>query len=924
MRKTRSRTRWTGPLAGPLVWLALSGAASLSAQTIDVCDRTAEVRDAITSETGEADCTLVTTAHLEEVATLDLNDQGLTSLREDDFDGLTRLKELNLGRNALTSLPAGVFSDLTKLRKVALRQNSLSSLPAGLFSGLPKLLQVDLSDNSLTSLPANPFSGLTKLNLISLAGNSLTSLDAGLFSGLAALQHLHLSDNSLTSLPAGLFADLTRLSGLQLSGNSLTSLPAGVFSDLGSLLYLFLDRNSLTSLPAGVFSDLTGLSILSLAENSLTSLPAHVFSASTRLGILDLAGNSLASLPAEAFVGITNLGSLRLGANSQYVLPLALELERVDDEDEQGLAAKVRVPSGAPFDLRVNVLMFEGGLLNRRLSVQVPAGATLSSSFSVVQQRDDAVLVSFGAQPSLPDDRCGQGPDNQPCFDGFVFKPGEPLVFSERLRLHLSPESISEDGGASTVTATVDPPSPTPFTVEVLGAPLEPVSSDFRRSANSVLTFAANARESTGVVTVAAVDDSAASPTKIIELRGDPSVADMPATAPVRLEIRDDEAPSVVVSFAATSYAVTEGGSVRVEARLSADPKRQVVVEVLKGHHGGANEADYGALPASLTFANGDTTAGFMFTAPADETERESGEMVSLYLQPQGDLASSVKVDGRTTIQIRETGGTGGGGGGGGGAGPPSGGENHDGEDGDEEDDTDEGTGDNGGGVNTPPVEPPSAGFVHGSECPDGLCRARTNVAVIFEDKSTGTVRLRTWSFGDGAKARSRRVEHRWAVPGYYEVTLEVSDGVVESTASQTFLVEASDPAGTCAAGEETLCVRDSRYAVEVDWWSLDGRSGAARVARTGTNDSGMFWFFNSDNWEVLIKVLDGGCSLNGHVWVFGASTTDLGYSIRVTDTVTGTVREYRNEPGRPAEAVADTTAFDDGCVAEGTPGPLG
>ena len=92
---------------------------------------------------------------------------------------------------------------------------------------------------------------------------------------------------------------------------------------------------------------------------------------------------------------------------------------------------------------------------------------------------------------------------------------------------------------------------------------------------------------------------------------------------------------------------------------------------------------------------------------------------------------------------------------------------------------------------------------------------------------------------------------------------------------------------------------------------------GAARIAgsvvRAGTNDSGLFQFFGTDNWEMLIKVLDG-CSVNGHVWVFGAATTDLGYRIEVTDTATGEVREYLNEPGRPAPASTASTAFENAC----------
>ena len=140
-----------------------------------------------------------------------------------------------------------------------------------------------------------------------------------------------------------------------------------------------------------------------------------------------------------------------------------------------------------------------------------------------------------------------------------------------------------------------------------------------------------------------------------------------------------------------------------------------------------------------------------------------------------------------------------------------------------------------------------------------------------------------------------------------------MSDGERASTAKQVFLVEAAAPLGFCVADAETLCLQDSRYAVGVEWWTAGGDSGPGSVVHAGTNDSGLFTFFSRENWEILIKVLDG-CALNGHVWVYGASTTDLGYTIRVTDTVTGAVKEYGNEPGHPAAAITDATAFR-GCA---------
>lgn len=123
------------------------------------------------------------------------------------------------------------------------------------------------------------------------------------------------------------------------------------------------------------------------------------------------------------------------------------------------------------------------------------------------------------------------------------------------------------------------------------------------------------------------------------------------------------------------------------------------------------------------------------------------------------------------------------------------------------------------------------------------------------------------------------------------------------------------DPAGSCEPDGETLCLQDSRFAVAVEWRKADGERGAGSVAHAGTNDSGLFTFFDRDNWEILVKVLDG-CAVNGRFWVYGASTTDLGYAIRVTDTVTGAVEEYRNEPGTPASAITDSMAFPEGCAA--------
>lgn len=113
-----------------------------------------------------------------------------------------------------------------------------------------------------------------------------------------------------------------------------------------------------------------------------------------------------------------------------------------------------------------------------------------------------------------------------------------------------------------------------------------------------------------------------------------------------------------------------------------------------------------------------------------------------------------------------------------------------------------------------------------------------------------------------------------------------------------------------CVAGAETLCLGGGRFELTLDWTTAQGGAGSGRVAPAGTADSGIFWFFNPSNWEMLVKVLDG-CEVNDRWWVFYAATTNVGFTLRVRDTATGVSRDYPNALGHRADAVTDTAAFD-------------
>ena len=136
-----------------------------------------------------------------------------------------------------------------------------------------------------------------------------------------------------------------------------------------------------------------------------------------------------------------------------------------------------------------------------------------------------------------------------------------------------------------------------------------------------------------------------------------------------------------------------------------------------------------------------------------------------------------------------------------------------------------------------------------------------------------------------------------------------------------------SDPADAasrptqCVATPYQLCLEQGRFAVSIRWQDFAGTYGAGRVVGSDSETSAPLWFFAPDNWEVLVKVLDG-CTINGHFWVFAAATTTVGYELTVRDLWTAQTRVYGNPLGASARPVGDTSAFATCGAARPTPLP--
>lgn len=120
----------------------------------------------------------------------------------------------------------------------------------------------------------------------------------------------------------------------------------------------------------------------------------------------------------------------------------------------------------------------------------------------------------------------------------------------------------------------------------------------------------------------------------------------------------------------------------------------------------------------------------------------------------------------------------------------------------------------------------------------------------------------------------------------------------------------AAGASGTCVPDAETLCLHDGRFEVTVDWTDPFLNTGPG-IAVPGSDRTGYFWFFNAQNIELVVKILDA-TSISGNWWVFYGALSNVQYVITVTDTVTGGGMSYVNEPPNIC-GFADTDNFPDG-----------
>jgi hypothetical protein len=188
-----------------------------------------------------------------------------------------------------------------------------------------------------------------------------------------------------------------------------------------------------------------------------------------------------------------------------------------------------------------------------------------------------------------------------------------------------------------------------------------------------------------------------------------------------------------------------------------------------------------------------------------------------------------------------------------------------------------------------------------------------------------------TWSFGDAAftPGHTLAFTHNFGGPGGVQFNLQgtLCPGDVETVGTTSnsngfsvavAITDNTQSASGCMPGSQTLCISDQpgdhRFQITSSFSTTQGgghsgNGGAIDLTPVGVTEGGLFWFFDSANPEMLIKVING-CAINNHFWVFYAAVTNVSFQVTVKDTKTGHTATYHNPDLTTAAPIQDTSAL--------------
>ncbi|CAL1528354.1 unnamed protein product [Lymnaea stagnalis] len=274
--------------------------------------------------------------NLSSLRNLHLENNNIQNIADNAFGDLPALKVLELSGNQISDI-SGTFENISSLERLNLNQNKLTSLKDDSFKGVRGLTYLTLAQNKISFISKLAFQGMTILSYLVLRGNPLRNVD-GIFTGLEALMFLDVSSCQLSRVPAGLPWPLMTLN---LSSNDLLILESRDLEDTQHLGTIILDNNKISVIQDGAFDNKPYLKDIRLNGNKLKQLPYGIpstvlkftaennnilrifdlnFAHDSTMRVLSLKNNQINDLAAYTFSRLPNLTALFLDQNQITIL----------------------------------------------------------------------------------------------------------------------------------------------------------------------------------------------------------------------------------------------------------------------------------------------------------------------------------------------------------------------------------------------------------------------------------------------------------------------------------------------------------------------------------------------------------------------------------------------------------------------------
>lgn len=191
----------------------------------------------------------------------------------------------------------------------------------------------------------------------------------------------------------------------------------------------------------------------------------------------------------------------------------------------------------------------------------------------------------------------------------------------------------------------------------------------------------------------------------------------------------------------------------------------------------------------------------------------------------------------------------------------------------------------------------------------------------IEAERSVGTFSFKDLPPGDYKVLAEPEANSQFAGQLYRNVpcTPGICDVAAADVVSVDFGQEASGidffltdrVAEECVDDLTTHCLADGRFRVRAIWSDPRRETTESAFARPFTDDTGAFWFFEQNNLELVLKIVDACAEQEPRFWIFAAGLTNLEVRLEVVDLWTGVVWLEGNDFGTSFVPVQDTAAFD-------------